>query len=437
MKTMLGRALPLVALALAATLATGCGGDFPPGATTRGSGGSSSGGSSSGGSSSGGSSSTGSSSSSSGSNVQTITAGAGPTEAYFNGLFTDVTVCSPGSTNCQTVSGVLVDTGSYGLRIVSSALPASLSLSPQTSGNNPVAECADFLSGKTWGPVEVADVQLAGEKASSVPIQIINSAYANSTICGDQAELTLLQDLGVNGILGIGNFLQDCGDACAPGTTENPGLYFSCPGSSACAITTLAVDQQVQNPVALFSPDNNGVIIQLPGITSADGGAASLTGSLIFGIGTQSNNQLASSATTLALDKFGNLSTIFNGQTYDQSFLDSGSNAIFFLSSAILGSTTMPVCAAPNTDFSCPPSPVNLSAENQGANGAITSVSFAVSAAFVSGGLPVYDNVAGPFITGAGGTAPQFDWGLPFFVGRTVYAAFEGNSLAQYGYVAY
>ena len=45
---------------------------------------------------------------------------------------------------------------------------------------------------------------------------------------------------------------------------------------------------QVQNPVTMFATDNNGTIITLPSVASA--GAANVTGSLIFGIDTESNN---------------------------------------------------------------------------------------------------------------------------------------------------
>ncbi|HEY6389210.1 MAG TPA: DUF3443 family protein, partial [Candidatus Acidoferrum sp.] len=73
-------------------------------------------------------------------NVQAITVNTGPTAApplnspYINGAFTSLTVCAPGSTTtCQTISGILVDTGSSGLRILSSALTISL---PQQTASN-------------------------------------------------------------------------------------------------------------------------------------------------------------------------------------------------------------------------------------------------------------------------------------------------------------
>src|ERR1700723_3085565 len=120
-------------------------------ATTVGCGGSSS--SSSSGTSSGGGSTT-------ANNVQTITVNTGPTAGppinspAINEAFTSVTVCAPGSTsNCQTIGGILVDTGSPGLRILSSALTVSL---PQQTASNgsPIVECLPFVDGITWGPVQ-------------------------------------------------------------------------------------------------------------------------------------------------------------------------------------------------------------------------------------------------------------------------------------------
>jgi hypothetical protein len=83
-------------------------------------------------------------------NIQAIVVNAGPTNNYFNGAFTSVTICAPGqSTACQTINGVLVDTGSTGLRVLASAL--SLSLRQQTAANGAsIVECAQFLDGFTW-----------------------------------------------------------------------------------------------------------------------------------------------------------------------------------------------------------------------------------------------------------------------------------------------
>src|ERR1700724_2080773 len=94
-----------------------------------------------------------------GQNVQPISVNAGPANNYANGVFTSVTICVPGNaSSCQTIDGVLVDTGSTGLRILSSAL--SLVLPQQTASGIPVAECNQFQDGFTWGPVQVAGVTM-------------------------------------------------------------------------------------------------------------------------------------------------------------------------------------------------------------------------------------------------------------------------------------
>ena len=223
--------------------------------------------------------------STSGSNVQPITVNSGPTGNYTNGAFTSITVCAPGTSTCQTIDGILVDTGSSGLRILSSALTISLSQQKSSDGN-PVVECLPFVSGYTWGPVQSADVQISGEKASSVPTQVISATdFPVPTSCSDQgASENTLDALGANGILGVGNFAQDCGGACATTGASNPGLYYECP-SSGCIVIAQSLAQQVQNPVALFATDNNGVILELPAVTAP---VASINGSLVFGIGTQS-----------------------------------------------------------------------------------------------------------------------------------------------------
>lgn len=172
--------------------------------------------------------------------------------------------------------------------------------------------------------------------------------------------------------------------------------------------------QQVQNPVALFSHDNNGVIVQLPAASTS---APSLSGSLIFGVGTESNNALGS-AQIFRPDNNGNLKTNFKGTTYE-GFLDSGSNAYFFLDSTTVG---MPDCPSPEGGFYCPSSPVNLSATNTSASGSATStVNFTIANAD-----QLFNNSADAVFPTLGGSNPStFDWGLPFFFGRNVYVVYQ------------
>src|SRR5260221_14521669 len=89
----------------------------------------------------------------------------GPSNASVNTLFASVTVCVPGSTtSCQTIDHVLVDTGSYGLRILAPVLTLTLPVETLTGGSS-LAECIQFVDGYSWGPVVSADVNIAGETA--------------------------------------------------------------------------------------------------------------------------------------------------------------------------------------------------------------------------------------------------------------------------------
>jgi hypothetical protein len=347
-----------------------------------------------------------------GPNVQAISVNGGPMNSYANGVFVSLTVCIPSTSTCQTINDVLVDTGSYGLRLLASSGGGALTLAlPTQSG--PIGECAPFVDGYTWGPVATADIQISGETASAVPVQLIDSTFATvpagCTSFGGP-ELDTIQALGANGLLGVGPFLQDCGAACVLTGSGNPGLYYNCV-SAPCQVVGQPLAQQVTNPVGLFPADNNGVIVELPAASTA---LPSISGSLVFGIGTQSNNAL-SGATVFPLDATGEITTTFQGQAYP-GFFDSGSNGLFFLDSS---TTSIPVCTD-NTFFYCPTSTANLSA-TVGGGGTSSAVQFSVQNAdtlFSNQSAFVFPGLAGP-------NTGTFDWGLPFFFGRNVFTAIE------------
>jgi hypothetical protein len=353
-----------------------------------------------------------------GPNVQPIFVNAGPTGDYVNGVFTSVTLCVPGTGSCQTIDGVLVDTGSSGLRLLHSVL--TLPLPAQSLGGSPLTTCNQFQDSYQWGPVVLADIKLAGELASSVPIQVVGGYSVGApdacTASGLPAQDTL-DTLGANGILGLGLFEQDCGPACTLSGARNPGVYFTC-GSSpeSCVAAAVGLGQQVQNPVWLFASDNNGVIVQLPALPAA--GVPGAAGSLIFGIGTRSNNGLGS-ALVYRTDDQGYITSVFQGQSYPKSFVDSGSNGLFFLDPATSGLAS---CRG-NTGFYCPPTTQNLTATNRGSSGTGTSVGFSIANADTLFNSPNYA------FSNLGGSNPgAFDWGLTFFFGRNVYTAIEQQS---------
>lgn len=359
-------------------------------------------------------------------NTVTITVEPGPANNV-NLPFVSVTICTPGnSSECQTIDHILVDTGSWGLRIIASQLASNLSLTQQTDGTAAIVECTQFADGYSWGPVKLADITIGGETASAVPIQVIgDSAFPTApSACissGNGVAEDSVLSFGANGVLGVGVFEQDCGAYCAANPAN--GFYYTCSGST-CSPSTVALSKQVVNPVARFSADNNGVIITLPAVGSA--GAATVSGTLTFGIGTQSNNSMASSAAVYDVDpNAGTFTTDYGSGVYPNSFLDSGSNALFFADASITACDNSSNVAG----FYCPASTLNLYGVIYGySNGNNTTVYFNVAnAQTLVNNNPTYaafSNLASPHALTGG-----FDWGLPFYYGRTVYTAIENKSV--------
>jgi hypothetical protein len=363
-------------------------------------------------------------------NTQPIAVDGGPVAnaIYPNGAFTSVTICNHGTTTCQTVDGILVDTGSFGLRILSSAITLT-GLQTLTSGNSTLYNCINFADGSfLWGAAEVADVQMASELASSATIQVIAdpTGFTIPTNCSNGGiDEDNQAALGTNGILGVGPEPLDCGLACDPnGGNQFPPepFYYLCSSGTTCTPQFVTLAQQVVNPVALFATDNNGVILQLPALSGA---AATETGSLIFGIGTQANNKVGS-ATIFTLDSQDTFSVTYKGVTYNSangtpSFIDSGSNALFFPDITIL-------TCGDFTDFYCPKGLLSESAVNLGTNSATGTVNFSIDNAdnlFAEGGGAdaAFSTLGGPN-TGGG-----FDYGLPFFYGRSVFTSIDGQGV--------
>ena len=378
----------------------------------------------------------------SGPNVVTMTVDSGPVSSSpaVDTPYITVTVCVPGSTTqCQTFNNIEVDTGSYGFRILADATDTSgttfdLSLPAETAaGGAPLAECAQFVDGFSWGLVTTADLQVGGETASGVPVQVIgdptvsgeSSFPAIPAACsGVGTSEDTVTAFGANGILGIGPFAQDCGSGCAI-TTDN-GDYYVCPASG-CQPSTAALAAQVTNPVFDFQIDNDGVIVELPSL-GPSGTAPASTGALIFGIGTRGNNQLNAS-TILTTNDYGDITTLFNGQSLPYSYFDTGSNAYYFNDSAI------PDTCMNNAGWFCPSSTLNLEATNEGVNGTEAPVTFSIAnaqtlfneyqsnTAFDDIGASAGNQSA---FCPNGASNCAFDFGLPFFFGRDIYIGYQG-----------
>lgn len=356
------------------------------------------------------------------SNTVPITVGPGA-QNFVNIPNVSVTVCAPGTNTCQTINNIQLDTGSYGLRLASDAVTQILGSLPvaQSTSNGQLAECTQFADGFTWGTIRTADVKIGGETASNIPIQVVGD-LPDSTVptngCINGSNESTSRQLGANGILGVGVAATDCGVDCTNAATSN---YYSCPSGTNCSAIAVPMAQQVVNPVTKFAVDNNGVIVQLPAVATS---AASVTGTLVFGIGTQSNNALTG-VTSYRTTAFGNLIGSYKGSTVT-TIVDSGSNGLFFTDS------TLAACKSTFTDFYCPSSPQALSATVTGVNGGTPgTVNFTVLNAQTLAGSGT--NYALNGLAGSIGSFPTlFDFGLPFFFGRSVYFGVGTNSSSPY-----
>ncbi|RFU46061.1 DUF3443 family protein [Paraburkholderia sp. DHOC27] len=342
-----------------------------------------------------------------------------------NQPYVTITVCAPnaqGSSQCATVDRMILDTGSTGVRIMAGALGKAFAnqLPPQTgatddpSGNAPIAQCATFGSGFTWGSIKRATVSMGSETSSVMPVQVIgDGAFATPADCITHGgpDMSSVAQMGANGLVGISNLVYD--DA-ASAKRIYPASYYYCTSASACVNTRVPVSGQPMNPVAALPIDNNGTIIRLPSLSP--GGADGATGQLIFGIGTQSNNAMPAGVNVVPLDQYGYFTTVYKGRTLNPSAIDSGTNMLLFPDSTI----------ATTNSFYTPASPLSLSALFRASNGSGTPINipFGIANAntlWVSGNS-AFNNI------GANASGIVL-WGLPFFYGRSVYTVLENATV--------
>jgi hypothetical protein len=180
-----------------------------------------------------------------------------------------------------------------------------------------------------------------------------------------------------------------------------------------------------------------------------------MTGSLIFGIGTQPtanpstnmvSNSIPGTANYYGIDTHGNFTTTYNGAIV-VSYIDSGSNGLFFND---MGIPTIPTCSV-NTWAYCPTSTISLNGINTtyGTKSVVNNSATSITSVQVTNPIPTIVNADNLFtnanvvaanIGGPAGTSSTFAWGLPFFYGRPVFTAIAGvnvPSVQQGPYWAY
>jgi hypothetical protein len=138
------------------------------------------------------------------------------------------------------------------------------------------------------------------------------------------------------------------------------------------------------------------------------------------------------------------LTTVYGTQQLTSSFLDTGSNALYFSDNTITQCTSQSYAG-----FYCPASTLSLSASMQGQDidgnplGTPVSVNFSVAntqtLATDEPTFLAFSSLAGAFPPINNALMETFDWGLPFYYGRTVYTAIQGaaTSVGTGPYVAF
>ena len=360
-----------------------------------------------------GDSGSGQNSASSSGNVIPVTIDSGPSgTSPYNTPFVSVTVCNVNNpSNCQTIDHIILDTGSMGLRIFANKLNSSLGLVNENAGGSATAECTLFGSGYDWGSIAMATVKMGSEVASNIPVQIINDPTIPD-VPSDCSSQGAYNDLGgANGIIGVNPLPYD------------EGSYYSCSGSSCSLNNNLSTAQQVVSPVYMFANDNNGVIVQLPNVPA--GGASSLNGTLTFGIGTQSNNQLTAKNifTSNGSEQDGSFTTSYDNSNYDSIF-DTGSTQVFFDTPSNTSALTL---CSDGSGLYCPANTTTISAQLMSLGGGnATSLSFNIIN--FDNYLNANPNTVVVPNSGGQGGGNFFIWGLPFFYGKTIFSAFSGAS---------
>jgi Protein of unknown function (DUF3443) len=315
-----------------------------------------------------------------------------------------VTICQPGTSNCATIANILVDTASSGLRIFKPAIPSSLAFPVQSNpaSGNSVGECMKFLASYAWGYDSLADVKMAGETASNIPIQIVDDSLANTpSDCsewGIDEQSTYNQGLPFNGILGVRS-----------SQTDGASIY-DCTGST-CTTLTSSTLTGAANVVRNFSNDNNGVILTLPAIP--DQGASAVTGLLTFGINTQANNQTSGVTMIPAIDI--GLTGSFNGESIPVAF-DSGS------AENALSDVPLPACLD-SASLYCPTTTTTeaLTIQSNSGTGGTLSVPFQVS----NGDTYYLHNAANPIaipnVAAINTPHQELYFGIPFLLGHQLF----------------
>ena len=122
-----------------------------------------------------------------GPNVAALTVGTGPV-AYANGVLTSVQICATGPPPTAPLSIAFWSTPAQSGSGLATATP-NIALTPVTySDGSALNECVQFLDGSfLWGTVSQATINIGGEAATGLPVQVIANptGFSIPTACSN------------------------------------------------------------------------------------------------------------------------------------------------------------------------------------------------------------------------------------------------------------
>jgi hypothetical protein len=336
---------------------------------------------------------------------------------YYDTAYTNIKICAPGSTaNCQVIDHVIVDSGSDGVRVASSAIKSALlkAMPYVTSGGKVLTECETYVDSYTYGPIKKADIYIGGKSAKNFPLQIFGvPGFPTPGSCSSQggASTNTPASFGGNGLVGVAFDLTDY------------SLYYNCAGNgTGCVLNTTYAG--IPNLVSKFSSDNNGVVMTFPAV-STSGSGPTVMGSLIFGVGTKSNNKPPSKTTALLNDDNGEFNLVL-GTNKVKAYIDSGTDDL-----VINGPYAMCAGGSAGDGYYCPSAntAVSMGVSSYNKSAVAYHVGYTVGNAtkLLLKNDVAYNDLAEP---AGSSSAAGFDYalGLSTFFGRTMYFVFEGRN---------
>lgn len=354
-----------------------------------------------------------------------ISIGSGLNGDGINTMYISLTVCANNSgTNCQTVDNIILDTGSFGVKINKSALPESFVLSlPRvtTNAGNEVYACNTFGSGYVFADEHYAVLNLAGTMTSNVILQAIeNSPTAEiPDSCTAKGPFDDFANFGANGIIGI-NPAITLGNSSLLLYKNINGIYEPLTNAEESGLPVLN-----QNPLPSLATNNNGFVVSIPPVSQNTN--TNVNGTLILGINTENNNKITAQ-TNLVVASESDLSVVCNSACFYSKItnpestipavFDSGTNGWVFMSN------TLPQC-----DYGyCPESPTIWTSS-------VYSYDFAANESYtISATISADEVVNGQSLSfavmpgwGYYNYNNQTLYGSPFFLGKNVYVVFPGT----------